>query len=365
MTATSPPSSLSRRPELDGLRGLAVILMLGQHLMVWLWDHDPSSPFADLLLACSAAGGLAAPLFVTLAGCSGALAASRPNAAPKRSIARGLALLAMAYLLNLVTPSWFSLRSFYILHLLGIGLLIGPWCARQSRSTLIILTMIIAGLTALGQAQSALPLSIGNDFMSARPLAPGLGQAMLDHGYRALLAGHFPLLPWLLPYLLGVIAGQGLRTRQRLAWPNAIGPLLIGITGLGLALSGVVQASPTSWGFRLVAATVPFFPCSAALCLSLCGVALSLICITSRAPRLVHGLVNTGRISLTVLVIHLPLFRELSRPVGAWRNLEGGSALALIFGSMLATVILSNRWARADYRYGAEWLLRRVDKLFS
>lgn len=339
--------------------------MLGQHLMVWLWDHDPSSPFAGLLLACSAAGGLAAPLFVTLAGCSTALAANRPDTAPKRSIARGLALLAMAYLLNLATPSWFSLLSFYILHLLGVGLLIGPWCARQSRSTLIILATGIAGLTALGQAQSALPLSIGNDFMSARPLAPSLSQALLDHGYRALLAGHFPLLPWLLPYLMGVIAGQRLRTHRELAWPDAIGPLLIGVTGLGLALSGFVQPSPTSWGFRLIAAEVPFFPCSAILCLSLCGVALTFICISNRAPRLVQGLVSTGRISLTVLMIHLPVFRELSRPAGAWRNLEGGSALVLIFGSMLATVFLSNRWARADYRFGAEWLLRRVDKLLS
>lgn len=353
----------SRRSELDGLRGLAVLLMLGQHLMVWLWDHNPASPLALPLTAISAAGGLAAPLFVTLAGCGSALGYRPDDPRPLRCVLRGLALMAMAYALSLATPSWFSLRSFYVLHLLAIGLMIGPWCARQSLSRLAWLALLTVLFTASLQSHFELPLSIGNRFMSARPLTPGLGQALQDNGLRALIAGHFPLFPWLTPFLLGVMAGKVLRSEEALSFRFSGLVLGVGVLGLLPASLGLIPAEANSWLYRLTSPKVPFFPCSAALCVALCGVSLLLVSIAQRTPKLVEPLVCTGRISLTVLMIHLPLFRELSRPLQAWRNLDGITTLVTIGITGSLCVLIAGQWQRINYRYGAEWLLRQVDRL--
>lgn len=355
----------SRRSELDGLRGLAVLLMLGQHLMVWLWNHDSSSPLALPLTIISAAGGLAAPLFVTLAGCGSALGYRASPTASTRSIVRGITLLTMAYILSLATPSWFTLRSFYVLHLLAVGLLVAPLLAKRSQTTLFALAVATAAATALLQSQFALPLSIANPYMSARPLTPGLSAALIDSSSRATLAGHFPLFPWLMPLIMGMAAGQRLNNQERLPLYFGLLPLLIGAAGLSLGLLGVFPATPQNPLYRLVAPHVPFFPCSPALCLTLCGISLLAITIVQHYPKLTTALVPAGRVSLTVLMIHLPLFRELSRPVNAWRNLSGLWTLVVIATVMVFCILLAKKWKNADYRYGAEWLLRQSDRLLT
>lgn len=352
----------ARRSELDGLRGLAVLLMLGQHLMVWLWDHDPGSPFALPLTAISAAGGMGAPLFITLAGCGSALGDRGDAASNRKSMLRGIGLLGLAYLLSLATPSWFSLRSFYVLHLLGVGLLVAPWCLRLSQRHLVFLTGAFAGLTALLQAMLGVPLAIGNNYMSARPLRPEFLDAATDTVVRALVAGHFPLLPWLMALLLGILAGKQLRAQEKLPMRTGLVALLVGAIGLGIGFSGMVPALQENIAFRLLSPKVPFFPCSPSLCVALGGAAVCLMSIAGKHPRPFAPLVPLGRISLTVLMIHLPLFRELSRPVQAWRNLDGAWTMAVMLGTMLAFTGLAHLWRRIEYRYGAEWLLRQVDR---
>jgi uncharacterized membrane protein YeiB len=73
-----------------------------------------------------------------------------------------------------------------------------------------------------------------------------------------------------------------------------------------------------------------------------------------------NPLVTVGRASLTVFFIHVPLFRELSRPLGLWSNLGTAAALSIVFGFIALSLVLSRIWQRHGYRYGAEWLLRRL-----
>ncbi|MCA9709512.1 MAG: hypothetical protein KDK70_26985, partial [Myxococcales bacterium] len=130
-----------------------------------------------------------------------------------------------------------------------------------------------------------------------------------------------------------------------------------------------------------------FFPASIAIVGLLLGGALLLIALVSwvetRRP-IAEGfwLVTLGRISLTLLMLHVVVFRELSRsidywwpldpdyavsrlafewwPYHGWRNLSASTTLAIIFGFVILSVIASRYWQRVGYRFGAEWLLRKV-----
>jgi fucose 4-O-acetylase-like acetyltransferase len=75
-------------------------------------------------------------------------------------------------------------------------------------------------------------------------------------------------------------------------------------------------------------------------------------------PR--HPLVCLGRASLTLLLLHVWLFREVSRPLGLWQANDAPTALAILLGFVVVATVAARAWARIDYRYGAEWCLRRL-----
>jgi peptidoglycan/LPS O-acetylase OafA/YrhL len=73
-----------------------------------------------------------------------------------------------------------------------------------------------------------------------------------------------------------------------------------------------------------------------------------------------HPLVTLGRASLSLLMLHVVLFREASRPIHWWRNLPAELALTVIFVFLALALVGSRLWQRVGYRYGAEWLLRKL-----
>src|SRR6056297_1912858 len=64
---------MKRNVSIDALRGLAVLCMVQQHCLVWLWD-EPWNSFGRIMrehpvmLGMNQLGLLAAPLFILLAG---------------------------------------------------------------------------------------------------------------------------------------------------------------------------------------------------------------------------------------------------------------------------------------------------------
>ena len=52
--------------------------------------------------------------------------------------------------------------------------------------------------------------------------------------------------------------------------------------------------------------------------------------------------------------------REATRPVGLWQGCSSNRAIAIIFSFVVLAAWASRQWARIDYRFGAEWLLRRL-----
>jgi uncharacterized membrane protein len=179
-----------------------------------------------------------------------------------------------------------------------------------------------------------------------------------------MVESQYPLFPWLSTFLAGFWAGRAIeRGALRELW--ILGAILVAFGACGhlaVHLTGAEEPDVLWRAFRL---KLGWFPPSLAIVTLLLGPTLWIIAAAVRrherrplAPD--HVLVTLGRISLTVFVLHAPLFRELSRPLGLWSALAPGPTLAVIAGFTVFCVFLSRWWHRHGYRYGAEWLLRRV-----
>lgn len=360
---------MPRLLSLDALRGVAVILMMEQHLGVWLWAVE--NPLRSALaqapgyMAINGLGGLAAPTFITLAGAgTSLLVASRPNLPVDGILVRrGLALLGFGYLLNLLTPSWFSPGSWFVLHLMGFAIATAPLWRRLGNGALLAAEAVLLVVTVAVQQWLRTPVLLDNPRMRDLEL-PG-GALRL-----ALAEGQFPILPWLGVFLAGMVVGRWLlagRHDRVLALARAcllLGLVLIGLDYAAAHVPALAVLHEAPWR-RLVHVRTSFYPASPGIVLLLqCGVLLLLgaaLHVERRRELDPRGvLVTLGRASLTLLLVHVVLFREISRPLGAWQAFGRGTSLGIIAGWIVLCALLARLWQRGGYRFGAEWLLRRV-----
>merc|ERR1712159_547761 len=80
-------------------------------------------------------------------------------------VKRGLMVLGFGYILNLLTPSWLAPLSWFVLHLIGLSIALGPLWRRLP--TNVILLLVVALLLATADVQNWLdtPLKIDNERM--------------------------------------------------------------------------------------------------------------------------------------------------------------------------------------------------------
>ena len=355
-TDTAPPivpfrSSAERFAFIDALRGLAVVLMVQQHLGIWLTPlRQVRGGILPTLMAINALGGAAAPLFVLLAGVGVALGA-QPGLSLVR---RGLALGLCGYLLNLMTPSWFSPGSFYVLHLIACFWLLAPTLRRLQGSGLLVTFALLLLLSLAVQTWLKTPPNMGNVRLSdtTRPL----GAVRL-----ALAEGHFPLLPWLALATLGVWVGRRVRDgRTRSLY--ALAAVLLGVLVLlRLPVLFLRPALLRALPLRSLV-SVSFYPASVAFMLALAGVCVLLVALGRRwdaqALALRNWLVPLGRTSLTLLCLHVVVFREGSLAVGAYHAVTPLAVPLVIAGVLAGWGVIARAWSRIDYRYSLEWWLR-------
>src|SRR6056297_3507867 len=157
--------------SLDALRGLAVMFMIGQHLVYWV-GAELSTSFT--LRIFGALGGLAAPLFVTLSGLGSSLLSGRHENPDRLLLGRGLLVMGFGYLLNLLTPHWFSMQSWYVLHLIAFGLLTAPLLRRAPNGLLFALVFITIAATVGVQDYLNTPLRLSNARMAETVLPGGV-----------------------------------------------------------------------------------------------------------------------------------------------------------------------------------------------
>ena len=352
---------IQRISYIDALRGVAVLLMMEQHLGYWLWS-SPSGAinFFDypFLLSFNALGGFAAPVFVTLAGIGASLFEMRHPDIDSTLLKRGLVIMVFGYLLNAITPSWFSLGSWYVLHLIGFAIILSPLFRRLNSTVLIIICLIVLVSTVVVQNLLETPSFLSTERMRSLDLGGGFLRL-------ALAEGQFPIFPWLFFFLTGIVAGRWL-----------IGSKISGIVAsaavtflLGAALSilhllrfDFAVSGSFRRVFRLDLGFYPALPPIVFLLSSLVLFALIIFrlfemryAFTERNP-----LVCLGRISLTLLIVHVFIFREFSHHLHFWQIFSTGETLLIIFGAWLLAALLSVFWQRYGYRYSLEWLLRKA-----
>ena len=359
-SAEQPKPAKKRLLGLDALRGIAVFLMIEQHLGVWLPKAAPGGPPTGLVVF-NALGGGAAPAFVTLAGIGSSLLASKRERPDRTLVLRGLAVMGFGYLLSFLTPSWFSWQTWFVLHLMGFGMLLTPALRRLPTGAVLGLGVAVLLVTGFIQAEIGVPLRLDNPYMSGRsPRSPAQWSALRI----ALAEGQFPIFPWFSFYLVGVACGRFV-VEGKLERIALTGVAAIALGSIGVLIRALKLAPAGTALWRTTTLNVPFFPASPTLVVLLLGIVLLgiwLVMAIDRARPLSpqNPIVTLGRASLTLLIVHVWLFREATRPLGMWRAFDYRSAALVLTGFVLISALLSWLWQKVGYRYGAEWLLRKL-----
>jgi uncharacterized membrane protein len=350
-----------RLASLDALRGIAVLMMIEQHLGVWLWRGPArGETLADYqgLMMFNAAGGFGAPLFFVLAGAGTALMCGRDRPGLDGILVRrGIGLWLFGLLVNLVTPSWFAWGSFFALQLMGVGIALGPaWRRASDRQLLWVIVAILVALP-LSQAWLGTPADLDNPRMRDMSL-PG-GALRL-----ALAESQYSILPWLSVFVAGVYAGRFI-ARDELGPVIRLAGASLAVAAAGYGVYLVVGPHEPELLWRAFRLKLGFFPASVTMGAAMLGLAVLVLWLAAHYERwrplpATHPLVPLGRGSLTIFIIHVPLFRELTRPYGYWRGMSASGALLTIGGFALLSIVACVLWQRVQFRFGAEWVLRKL-----
>lgn len=330
--------------NLDFWRGMAVVWMVNEHLLSWLWQGPSYEGFWGLAVVytLAALGGLAAPMFLALSAHAQALAVHRGALQVKR----GLLLMVLAMGLNWAVPVWFSPLSWYVLHLLALVLILFPLWQRLS----------IPMLWGLGALILVVAPWLRGPVQGHWSNVQMNGWDLWVHGSLAqvweliLWSGFFPVFPWLGFWLCSLaharMGGSG-------AWQRCLGLGALGACLWLLGAMGVVQP----WALWTETRSV-FYPLSLPLALMLWALIHTLLALPLGPglwPKIYGALVDLGRMSLSLFLVHIVLFRnglpvlELYRSCTAWTSVGLTwtlLALVLIFRKRLAPLAWAEKWLR-------------------
>jgi uncharacterized membrane protein len=347
---------VQRRPGIDALRGVAVLLMVTQHVAYWFGVLRAK----QLIMVTGALGGLAAPIFVTLSGVGVAFSTQRHGAenGDRRLIVRGILLVGFGYLMNLLTPSWFSPLSWYVLHLIGTAMILSPLLRRASDPWVLALIVLCLIVTISVQHLLDTPLRLFNEDMAS----PGKPGGVLRF---ALAEGFFPVLPWLAFFMAGMLAGRWLlaeRTDKIVRLVLAMLVVLALLAAVGYLGAGFTRQAPWLRFFKI---NTTFYPALTPITLFLMAVSLcfllAFLAWEQKTAPFGHGaLTALGRASLTILIVHVALFRESLPRLGLFHRFSPTVTVLATLTVLLGFTMAALAWRKIGFKYGAEWVLRRL-----
>jgi hypothetical protein len=305
------------------------------------------------------AGLLAAPIFISLAG-FGAVYLFNKSGHYSVIIKRGVILLLTGYLLNICAFHWFKPASWFVLHLIGFSFILFPLIDKM-RSALLILfffaTLVIAGFLQ-GAVNSPLILS---DFFMSNVRGP------FDVIRIIFINGYFPVFPWIGLFALGMFSGRLILSgKAGLAGIAGIVLIVLGFTFGLLYKSGYAFATYGPY-YRFFVTVPYFFPPMPPAILVLSGLSILLISIfyyfNHKMINLIRPFANLGKISLTVFIVHILIFEEIFRILGFYKTFNSLLTFCCICLTVLTTLIISYLWKKVDFKYGFEYILRKLSKL--
>ena len=338
-------------------------MMITQHLLGWLWIKSSQSlldliktDFSMVLL--NTIPMLGASIFIGVSGWSMHLYSEAHPQDGFVLIKRGAVVFLLGMVLNLISPNWFTPSSWYVLHLLGVCIMLSPLLNRLSSKWLWAFFVGALTLSVLLQTFWDTPL-----YLVKRHLNPPFDTYTLFH--MVLAEGYFPLFPWMGVFVLGIIVGRMLEDRRALTL------FFLGIFMLLAALI-LVYAYDLGWDYaeegdfyRLFIIIPYMFPAYPAFILLLSAGMILFFLMSQRSgliTPLFHSetLASLGRLSLTILFVHSLLFNEVGRLVGTFRRFNIPETLGWIVLAVIAFAFLARFWCRRGMKYSLEQLIRKL-----
>mgnify|MGYP002859668175 CR=1 FL=1 len=289
-------SQTSRIAHIDSLRGVAVLLMVMVHSAA-TWNPFEGDQETIIAYVVSGLGGLAAPLFVTLFGWG--MFRSKLNL--KARIFQAAFLLFCQVLVNIFSPHLFNPFTPGILSLMAILTIIFPlinYCLTKLN-----LNFILIFTTIIMLVQILFPDIQGTGDWDDRVADDSIIIVISN----LFLTGTYPLFPWVIFSILGATISslqrnetQTLPTDNKTISTVLLGLLFCIITFIIAQYNGELWAHPSSDAY------LTFFPANYGfLIAAITGTLLTWLFIQRFT---LSFLVSTGRLSLTIYVLHfIPL----------------------------------------------------------
>jgi uncharacterized membrane protein len=352
---------MTRIYSIDLLRGIAVILMVQQHTGYWFWNAggDMGSLIGEypVMVIINGLGGLAAPLFILLAGIGAALSIEGGKSG-KQLILRGLMIIFYGYLLNILTPAWFSPVSWYVLHLIGSGMILSPVFRRFNPAVLLTISGVILFLSVFFLNAFNTPRYLDNDDMRGINSITGVCRLVF-------FEGHFPLLPWIALFITGFISGRWIADKAYISILKAVAGFFAAAILLYLIKQGDFGFLKNTFGARLLLINLYMYPAYPIQFLTLSSVSLIcvyLVLLAGMKFKIPSGniLILTGRVSLTVFILHIIIIRNFMVKSGLWQTFSEPATVMLQIAVLLFIFVAVYFWRKIEFRYGFEWLLRLI-----
>jgi uncharacterized membrane protein len=316
---------VTRRPYLDLLRGIAVVIMVEAHV-VDSWTREADRQGAAYFNATFVAG-LAAPLFLLLAGLALTMSAAGREerkgraAAARAAVVRGWQVFGLAFLFRLQAQllGWgplVNLLKVDILNVMGLSMIITGhvWGWVHARGARVLVFAVAAAAAAM-----ATPLVRQSTWLALLPdpiewylrPAPNLTT--------------FTLFPWAGFLFAGALIGELVHAARTRAEERRLQAGLLTAAIVGSALSYLASVGPSIYAASNFWTSSPTF---FFIRLGICTALVPLARITPRLP----AIETLGRSSLFVYWIHVEMvYGLMATPIK--RSLP-------LWGSLVATVLL-------------------------
>ena len=335
-----------RSTHIDGLRGLAVLLMVLVHAAA-TWEPTLSGGSMLLGIAVSAGGGLAAPLFVALLGWG----LYQRRLTGKQRLHRAAYLFGCQVLVNLSAPHLFEPWTPGVLSLMGLLVVTEAWWGRPWKrspagslwafGTAVALVLVFTVVFASWQGPSN-----WYDRIASTSVAEWISHLALT--------GLYPFVPWIVFACLGMTVASLTEKGQRTG-------LLRLVSGLGLLVSLFVLAEAWSkgqtWALPTGEASLTFFPANPPFIVAaLTGTAL--LWWVAERTAVFTVFVDLGRVSLTVYVLHffpMTLFHGMDE-LNQWSS---ALSATVVVGYTAAWVVIGTWLHRRVPHFTLEALMRR------
>ena len=328
---------MSRRQDIDQIRGLAILLMIMVHAAA-TWAPADASTTSFLALVVASLGGLAAPLFVTVGG----WVTVQSSWTLRKALIRFVFLMMAQFLVNVTASHLFDPFTPGVLSLFAILYLLAPIWVRISRNSIAFgATLVLIGIinTVFSPGDSSLSW---NDRIEAVTIIQ-----FLSH---LLVTGTYPLFPWMFFSILGAGINIHAPTIRRLG--------VVIVAGLLLCILFLYESMQKDIPFAQPRgeAILTFFPANTPFLVGACtGVLIIWLLLENRLP--LRGLHQLGQLSLTLYLVHfLPIY------LGSGVVLAWSSAVPVVIVFTLVWWPLSVFWRTRFPTYSLEYALRQISR---